>query len=56
MEQKDTLYHAQLDFYRLSKPSACDSQYQHIEMIREIPESFAVALLTRAVARKSAAA
>jgi hypothetical protein len=36
--EKDTLCHAQLDFYHLSKIFMCDSENQHIEMIREIPE------------------
>jgi hypothetical protein len=38
--EKDTLCHAQLDFYHLSKSQVCAGRYQHIEMIREIPESF----------------
>jgi hypothetical protein len=45
--EKDTLCHDQLDFYHLSQLRLCDSKYQHIEMIREIPEQFTGALLAR---------
>jgi hypothetical protein len=43
--EKDTLYHAQLDFYHLSRSLICDIESQHIEMIREIPEKLFGALL-----------
>jgi hypothetical protein len=54
--EKGTLCHAQSDFYHLSKLRACDNRNQHIEMIREIPESFTGARLIRVVVRNSAAA
>jgi hypothetical protein len=54
--EKDTLCHAQLDFYHLSHMRICGSKNQHIEMIREIPEQFTDALLARNHWRKSAAA
>jgi hypothetical protein len=45
VEEKDTLYHAQLDFYHLSLLRIYGNENQHIEMIREIPEQFTAALL-----------
>jgi hypothetical protein len=47
VEEKDTLYHAQLDFYHLSFVHLYGSENQHIEMIREIPERFTGALSAR---------
>jgi hypothetical protein len=42
--EKDTLYHAQLDFYHLPQLRACASKNQHVEMLKEIPEQFGGAL------------
>jgi hypothetical protein len=54
--EKDTLYHAQLDFYHLSRMRIYGSDNQHIEMLREIPERFAGAFSARTNGRKSAVA
>jgi len=40
VEEKDTLYHAHLDFYHLSLMQIYGTENQHIEMIGEIPERF----------------
>jgi hypothetical protein len=48
VEEKDTLYHAQLDFYHLSLLRIYGNENQHIEMIREIPEQFTGAFSARA--------